>query len=352
LAAVASFAASFRGDDGRARVLASALLVSLLAHLALFFVLQLGTQLGWWQGNPLESFARVTLTPEEQARIQRLREQALRAPPEDVPMSFVQVPEPNFAEPERAPFYSAASSRAANPEPLPETGRPRVEGGQTRLPRFEDTPPSPPAPAVAAAPSGAAAEELAAARPDTPVPTTPELPRPEAQVAREAVPERLAGVGLLARATPETVPPSGQPAPRPKPRTIREAKARQPWLAGEKMRQEGGVARTGRVVPDVKGLPFGEYDFRMFVLIEQRWNELINESRYAGDAGRVVIEYKLYHDGSVRVTEPKETTVDALLTAWCIRAITDPAPFGRWPPDMARMIGKSVRDITVTFYYQ
>ena len=27
------------------------------------------------------------------------------------------------------------------------------------------------------------------------------------------------------------------------------------------------------------------------------------------------------------------------------------APFGKWPPDMARMIGANYREITFTFYY-
>lgn len=345
-----------------------AVVISLLAHLAFFFVLQVGIQLKWWESNPLENFSRVTLTPEERARMEQLRVQAQRDREQEPPMTFVQVSQPSEEVPPEAQFYSSANSRAANPDPVAETGAPKVDGNQTLIAKTETTPLSTPGPAAPPAPQpltsareAAPAPETAAAR-EAALPEAPDLPKPDAQLADQATPKVDAGIGRLAKVTPETVPALARPsdntyadnAPpvRPRPRTIAEAKARQAMIAGEKMKQDGGVARRGPVQLDVKGLPFGAYDEAMIAAIQSRWFSLLDERRYAGATGRVKIEFKLYQDGSVRVVEPSETTMDALFTSYCVRAVSDPAPYGRWPSDMARMIGSNLRECTITFYYQ
>lgn len=359
--------ARLRPDDERSALLLGALVVSLLAHLALFFVLQLGSQLHWWDSNPLERFARVQITPEDRARIEQLRQQAQREQEQDVPMTFVQVTRPSDLTPPEAQFYSSASSLAANPDPVVETGAPQIDGTQTLVAKTETTPlavpgpaappqPLPPAPAPEATPAPDTARQREAALPEAPEP-----PRPDVQLADQATPKVDPGLGQLARATPETAPALARPADttyadnappvRERPRTLAEARARQALIAGEKMKQDGGVARRGPVQLQVKGLPFGAYDEAMFAAIQSRWFSLLDERRYAGGTGRVRVQFKQYQDGSVRLVEPTETTVDALFTAYCLRAITDPAPYGRWPADMARMLGTNFREITVTFYY-
>src|SRR4030095_13348267 len=123
---------------------------------------------------------------------------------------------------------------------------------------------------------------------------------------------------------------------RARPRTVSEAKLRQNLLAGEKMRQDGGVARRGAPVLDVKGLPFGAYDEALVMAVQNRWFALLDERRFAGGVtGRVFISSRLHADGTVRECAASDTSVDPLFTSLCVRAISDPSPYEKWPSDMA-----------------
>jgi len=139
---------------------------------------------------------------------------------------------------------------------------------------------------------------------------------------------------------------------RSRPKTVTEAKLRQSLLAGEKMRQDGGVRRKGPVALDVVGMEFGAYDEALAYAVQNRWFTLLDERRFAGGAtGRVVVRFQLYADGSVRIVEPQESTVDQLLTSLCVRSIRDPSPFEKWPSDMLRMVGTNSREMRFTFFY-
>jgi hypothetical protein len=123
-------------------------------------------------------------------------------------------------------------------------------------------------------------------------------------------------------------------------------------MAGEVTKMEGGVTRQGAGSVSVQGTGFGAYDEAMFLAVQNRWFFLLEERRFAGGAtGRVVLRFRLYMDGTVRLVEPTETTVDPLMTSLCLRAVTDPAPYQEWPSDMRRMIGSNFREIRVTFIY-
>ncbi len=382
---------SYRRDDEPANQrLLAAFVVSLLAHLSLFGVVQLGNQLKWWDSQPFSMFRKVRFTPEEIAKIQA--EQRRRQ--EQQPTLFVQVTQPTDEKPPETAFYSSLSSRAANPEPAP-GNQPKVDGRQSQTLRTED------APRVATGrPTPPPQKELPGTADASPEAPSQATPKPE-QVAKlenpkvmERVPEpaRQRGLGEMAipsvvpipQVTPEKPPvepapdrtaevdkppdPEPQPqtaqtpptetgkespAPRARPRTITEAKARQSLLAGEKMKQEGGVNRKGPVSLDVKGVPFGAYDEALIMAVQNRWFALLEERKFAGGArGKVVVKFNLHADGSVRIVEPHESTLDdALLTALCVRAIRDPSPYEKWPSDMLRMLGTNMREMRFTFFY-
>lgn len=371
-------------DDPTSQRLLAAFAVSLLAHLSMFGIVMLGHEFHWWDAQPFSMFRKVRFTPEEVARIQeeQLRNQAQRR--EQEPTLFVQVTQPSEDVPAQTEFYSSLSSRAANPDPA-EGDKPRVDGRQTQTFRTED------APRIAAGrptpPPQPEEPGTADASPDVPAQASP---KPE-QVAKleeprlvERVPEpaRQPGLGDLAipsaipiptvttepevvrtpeppvppqtvQTTPKETAVQPTPAPRARPRTITEAKARQALLAGEKMKQEGGSSRKGPVALDVKGMPFGAYDEALIMAVQNRWFALLDERRFAGGAvGKVVVKFNLHADGTVRIVEPHETTVnDALLTALCVRAIRDPSPYEKWPSDMLRMLGSNMREMRFTFYY-
>lgn len=390
-------------DDPLSQRFLGALAVSLLLHVTAVAVAQLGTQLHWWDAQPFSIFRKVRLTPEEIAKIQeaeRKREQEAQKQQDPPTLTFVQVSQPSAEPPPEAKYYSSASSQAANPEPSNLTVT-KIDGRQAQVLRTEDVPRTAPgrsAPSPPPSPSGSAESRPAAAPPPRAEPVAqaviPEL------APRQPEPERAPGVGDLALATPPvepirpdpptrpadsareavppktptpvntaaTTPPTPNPSPalttpspttattpstaRPRPRSVVEAKLRQELLSGEKAKQTGGVSRKGPVQLDVKGTPFGAYDEAIVLAVQARWFALLDEKRFAGGtSGRVVVQFKLYSDGSVRIVEPHESTVDALYTVLCVRAVRDPAPFEKWSADMTRMVGSNFREMRFTFYY-
>lgn len=387
----------------------AALAVSLLAHVAMFSIAHLGSELHWWDARPFAIFRKVRITPEEAAKlIERQRQREAERPPPEPPMLFVQVTQPSPDTPEKSEFYSSVSSRAANPEPST-LEQPRIDGNQTRDIRLENAPrvpagrPTPPPepeeqPGVAEAPPQTVETQLIPppeevlppvdtrlvpvtpeperkkglgelALPTPPVPTPPPEPKPELpKVLPEEPPPQPqptpppptppppepvpTPVVASVPPTPTPTPAPPTPSPRPRPKTLTEARLRQELLAGEKVKQEGGVARQGPVSLDVKGTPFGAYDEMLVLAVQNRWFRLLEEQRYVGGVqGSVVVTFRLHSDGTVRIVEPSETSVDALFTGLCVRAISDPSPYEKWPSDMLRMLGKPMREMRFTFRY-
>jgi hypothetical protein len=312
--------------------LAWALLFSLALHLLSYGTYQAGNRFGWWRylsQRPFMQSARM-LTD-------LLRPPAKLVPPkpQEIPLVFVEVnpvaatPEP----PKDAKFYSDKNSKAANPEADRETDIPKISGKQEQVVRTENVPRK--------------------IEPEKFVPLQPAKP-PE--VAKEAPPKPVEKPGDLAMGTPELRPPAETvEAPRPRPRTIKEALARKPSnrIPGEAMKQDGGVKRRLEISSmDAKATPFGAYDAAMVEAISRRWYALLDQRDYASDSrGRVVLHFRLYHDGSVKAMEiPENSTGSEVLGLLCRKAVEDPSPFPVWPSDMRRMLGDT-RSIQFTFYY-
>jgi hypothetical protein len=360
--------------------LAAAFLISILVHTVFFGVIQVGNQLHWWDAGPFALFRKMRLSPEELKRLQQPKQEAKEEPA----LVFVQVTQPSEEVPPETRYYSAASSRAANPE-VGDQSQPKIEGRQTQVVRTEDAPNlptgNPTTPPPTASPPSL---ETALAEAPQPPPAPESVIRPEEAKLVETAPEpeRQPGAGELAVVQPVVPPPdtrpaepppipapaampsvaptrpetknepSPAPAPRSRPRTLVEAKVRQELLSGEKVRQDGGVGRQGPVQLDVVGKSYGAYDEALVFAVKNRWFALLDARRFAGGAaGRVVINFNLFSDGSVRIVEPTESSVDALLEDYCIRAVREPAPFGKWPKEMLREVGKPYREIRFTFYY-
>ena len=119
-------------------LLAWAFVISLSTHLLLFACFELGQRMGWWHRNLLP----VWLRPTQQVIAEIQKAQKLSPPVQrDIPLEFVEV-DPAQATPEppkNAPFYSSHNSLAANPDPQIETGKPKIDGTQTHIPKTETT---------------------------------------------------------------------------------------------------------------------------------------------------------------------------------------------------------------------
>lgn len=351
---VACFPGMFQAKAQRfARDLASstiarALALSLLLHFVGIAGAELGRKLGWWDRSLLQSL-RSTIPEEMQKMAEQRREQQAQ---QEVPLLFVQVdPAQAAAEaPENAKYYSSQNTVAANPEPAAtEAETPKIEGEQEVVPQTLDPGEANPEP-VAPPPQPQPQPQREVMQP-APKPQ----PQPEAP-SQESEPE---GETQMARATPQPEPaPSPTPADQPsmvqreRPRTLREARARR-GLESPRMRQEGGTQKASLVPSlDVKATPFGTYDGAFIAAVQARWFSLIDQRRLVrSEAGKVVLDFRLHHDGRITDLQVVEATVSDTLAWMCERAILDPAPYAAFPSDLRRMLREDYRDVRFTFYY-
>jgi membrane protein involved in colicin uptake len=255
----------------------------------------------------------------------KLAERQRRA--QEPTLVFVEVaPEQAAPEPPKeAKFYSSANARAANLESPAETTVPRIDGSQDKVVKTEDV-------------------SRPKAQPLQPSPP----PEPEEKVAADETrsdPVETPGDLALAKTNPE------QAQKRERPRRLADVPQADRLMAGRKMKQEGGVRRRASVSLDVKGTAFGSYDAAIIAAIQQRWYDLLDESSFPPRTGKVVIEFRLYYDGRITDLRVTEEDVGDILTVFCRRAISDPAPYAPWPSDMRRMVGKEYREVKFTFFY-
>ena len=249
--------------------------------------------------------------------------------PTEVPLMFVEVnpatatPEP----PKDAKFYSSQNSKAANPD-IADSDVPKITGQQEHVAKAEDAP-----------------------RKSFPLqPAPPKQEQPE-EKAKPKPP-----VGDLAMAKPNlSLQPDTGKAEQTRPRTILEAKMRQQQnnqIPGQKMKQEGGVRHRLEISSfDAKATPFGEYDRAFIDAVQNRWYDLLDSRQFALDrTGKVVLQFRLTYDGRISDMQTADSTVGETLAYVCRLAVTDPAPYAKWPTDMRREIGDS-RSIQFTFYY-
>jgi hypothetical protein len=152
------------------------------------------------------------------------------------------------------------------------------------------------------------------------------------------------GINAATGESPET-------KPRERPRTLAAARAARGILQGDQVRQEGGVNNRGRVAFNTKATPFGEYDQAFIAAVEQCWYRLLEDHRGNQRSGRVVIDFKLNSDGRITDLNVQSNDSGEIYGMICQRAILDPAPYQKWPPEMLRAIGSNTREIRFTFYY-
>jgi hypothetical protein len=312
---------------------------SLAVHLILFLLLDLAIRYSLFSPEHLPQWLRPLTRPLPAVKVPTMTVEAQQTPP----LIFVQVDPSRASEPPPdTPFYSSASTRAANETIKFESDKPNIEGKQTEMVKTETTP-------------------REKAFPLQPTPAPP--PEPERKTQAPPEPKAAPKPGDLALARPAESSKTGddlkkrlgQPEPpaRPRPRTIEEAKRMlNPSLAGEAMKQEGGVKRRAAIQLDVKGTPFGRYDEAFIRAVQNRWYDLIDERRFAAAAaGKVVVAFRLNYDGRITHARIEETNVDLILTHICQKAREDPSPYEPWPADMRRMVGANYRELRFSFIY-
>lgn len=279
---------------------------------------------------------------------------------EEIPLQFVEVdPALVTAEPPKeAKYNSTANTVAANPNPAKEVLlEPRIEGFRDDSLKTFDTrrPVEKPQPAQ---PVEANDTETVAAPVQTPQ---------KAQETREAKKERgvRPGETLVAKVDPKSdllKPEEGQSAQaaqpaqaeqRPRYKKVAEARRDKGMLVGERMKLNGNVARTGIDSSlDVKASPLGDYNYRLVQAVQERWYQLLDERKFALErSGKVVVRFNLHPDGTVSEVKTAESSVGDTLSFLCELAIMQPAPFGKWPSEVRRLVGRDVLEVIFTFNY-
>lgn len=358
---------------------------SILLHLLLFIGIELAIQFDW--RSKFQRIPGLKTIAELIPRSDPPKPKPVEVDPE-VQLVFVDVdpnrpPEP---APEDTPYYSVTETRAANPD----TGDEEVadlDGEQDKVfkttVRSEPPPPAPPVPPPVPAEPEAEADPSPAPEPELEAepesaPTTEVDPVAEPEPAPESlsepepgpdpdVPEPL-GPSALAMTTPTMRPRVAERADEDDeeelkkaaarieteaPRTVAEALRRKALLSGQPMKQEGGVRRHGlESTIDVRSTPFASYDAAVIEAIQRRWYQLLDQNSFANNrTGKVVLDFRLHADGSVRDLAVAETTVGEVLALMCRRAVVDPSPYMAWTRDMRRVIGRDSRAVRFTFYF-
>ena len=325
---------SWRQEQAESTRLAWAFSISVAFHLfliSLWLLASTAQRLHWWDKLPPWLRANKLVT-----QLVKKQETPPPQPPQEPPLLFVEVspaqasPEP----PENAKFYSDKNSKAANPEADKESDMPKITGEQKDIVKTEDVP----------------RKEF------TPLQPVPPIAAPQApQEQPDLKPKPTVTPGDLGIGTPDPNPKKEEgEAPRPRPRTVQEAKARlaQNRLAGEKMKQEGGVRRHLEITSlDAKATPFGAYDYAFIQAVQQRWFALLDQRDYASDSrGKVVLHFTLHYDGRITDLSIVENTVGEVLSFICQKAVEDPAPYSSFPKEMRQQAGET-RNIQFTFFY-
>ena len=338
------------GRELAGNTLARAFAISVLVHFVGISGVEVGSRLGLWKMSLLPSTKSRVVDHVVKAE-QQLQEQVRQALQQAVPeaqLVFVEVDPTEAAReaPKNAKFYSSENTIASNPNPA-EKEQPKIDGRQEKVPKTFDTLKPAPQP-LQPAPEPPKTVTKTPTPEQKPAPQRPTPPE-DTKLTREQKP----GETLLARAVPRTEPQQPPPEQPRRPRTVAEAKAQKGIIEGQKTRQEGGVRRNtiGHNL-DVRKSPFGSYD-RMFIeAVQARWFNLLDERDFAGgQAGRVVLEFRLNHDGRITALRVIESDVDEILSWLCQRAILDPAPYREFPSDLRRMLSHDYREVRFTFYY-
>lgn len=351
----------------RKEPLVQAFALSILFHLELLVISEIGMRQGWWNNSLMPAWMREMAPKILQAKAQPTSPTKLDTKKED-PLLYVEV-DPSVATaepPPETPLYSARNSLAANPDPKKDTKTPKVDGKQTKIIKTVDTlkpnpkpvevKPTPPPPKPSEDPvvnttSEAKPEPKNESKPETqPKPKVDEVkpvdPTPEGDLNTGTPVPKVAEAKPETEVTPAT-PTSGRR------RTLPSDRRDPGMLAGQKMKQDGGVSRGGRVALDVKESPFGNYDEQVIIAIQQRWFQLLDQQDFTrGRTGKVVLEFRMSADGKVTNMRVAENTAGDLLAIVCQKAVMDPAPYAPWPAEMKRKIGVNYREVRFTFYYE
>jgi hypothetical protein len=113
-----------------------------------------------------------------------------------------------------------------------------------------------------------------------------------------------------------------------------------------------GTSNIGIAAWDARWSNYGEYLQRLIDTVQAEWDNLLNNSNaYPPSGTHVLVTFRLNAAGNVSTIVKVDGNAGDLGQKYCVSAITDRAPFGKWTDDMVAMMGTE-QELTFTFYYQ
>lgn len=308
--------------------------------------------------------------------------------PKEMPTLFVDAHPSQATEekPEQTPYYAVIDAVAGDNSPQDSMAQPEIDGGQDKVRKTMDTPPS-----VARAVALPVENGRQAAEPQKPATSNESLASPdfsqslplgggqlaekekekaEAEIRKgesEHQPQEFAQSrsSIRSRIGPDasegkpieprdSKPAESETAKQKRPRTLAQARGQNTGSIGPKMKQKGGMDRFRlQSTPDLLKTPFGNYDAAVIQAIQQCWFDLLERHPIVQNTrGKVVLKFWMKSDGSVSDLKVVENSAgDDLQSYACEAAVRKPAPYDPWPEDMRRVIQSDRREIRFTFYY-
>ncbi len=247
------------------------------------------------------------------------------------------------APPEAPKFYGPVNNVAANPTKTVPTDVPQVDGPQKQVIRTTEN----------------EVTQIKPTQPKPPVePPQPDKEKEEEEKKPAAKPKTEVGdlamaklkPDPLAKTEPEQTEKTGEEQ-KPKHKRPRRLSELAQGIKGERMAQNGGVARIESLASlDTKSSITGDYDYAFVAAVQARWDSLLEE-RGASVGGKVVLQFVMHSDGTITGMQVIQESVGEALTALCERAVLDPAPFDPWSPEMKNELHSNQRTVQFTFWY-
>lgn len=87
--------------------------------------------------------------------------------------------------------------------------------------------------------------------------------------------------------------------------------------------------------------------------VQEEWTGLVLKSSPRPASGTyVVVQFHLDAHGNIAVIDKVDNVSSDLGQRLCLSALTNPAPFGDWTPDMKAALNPAGEELTMTFWYQ
>ncbi|MFA5265421.1 MAG: hypothetical protein WC378_16500 [Opitutaceae bacterium] len=134
----------------------------------------------------------------------------------------------------------------------------------------------------------------------------------------------------------------------PRPRPHLDRKARPALFAENKI----GTSNIGPMAVDARWSSYGQYLQKMMEAVQAQWEKLLQGRTYPASGSVVTVKFVMDSSGTItNVVSVDGGMAEQQAKGFCVAAIAEPSPYGKWSDDMVAVLGNS-QEMTFVFYYQ